>query len=299
METPVPPPAGFPVAEVDITTELVLELLRTQHPDLAERGVSFHGNGWDNATYRLGSDLAVRLPRRELAVELVENEQKWVPLLAPLLDVQIPAPVRVGTAGSGYPWRWSIVPWIEGRTADVVPLLPGETRRFGEFLRALHHPAPADAPRNPYRGVPLRTRATSVVSRLARLDADDLAVSLHRVRELWDEAASLPVDSDEVWLHGDLHPRNVIAAEGRLAAVVDWGDICVGDPATDLAAAWMLFPVGVHDDLRDSYRPISDTTWQRARGWAIFFGVVLADSGAGHDEPWAATGREILQRACS
>ncbi len=291
-------PAGIPPADVEITEEQVFDLLRTQHPDLADLGLSRHGSGWDNVTYRLGTELAVRLPRRRVAVELIENEQRWLPLLAPRVDVRIPAPVRVGVAGSGYPWPWSIVQWADGRPADTEPLLPSEAGRFGVFLHALHQRGPVAAPRNRYRGVPLQTRSASVESRIHRLAADRLSVPIDRVREVWQRAKGTALDTPEVWLHGDLHPRNVIVSQGRLAAVVDWGDMCVGDPATDLAAAWMLFPVAAHNDIRRGYGPISEATWCRARGWAVFFGVVLTDSGAGHDEGSAKTGRQILERAC-
>lgn len=174
-----------------------------------------------------------------------------------------------------------------------------EAAELGSFLRALHIPGPANAPRNQYRGVPLATRATSVEVRLRRLVPGDLGVSVKRVWEIWERTEALQIDAPDVWIHGDIHARNVIVADGRLAAIVDWGDMCVGDPATDLAAAWMLFPCKDHGKLHDEYGPISEKTWERARGWAVFFGVVLLDSGTGHDEAWADLGRRILERACA
>jgi aminoglycoside phosphotransferase (APT) family kinase protein len=124
-------------------------------------------------------------------------------------------------------------------------------------------------------------------------------VSRTAVAGAWEHARSVAIDAPEVWIHGDLHARNIIVSAGQLAAVVDWGDLCVGDPATDLAAAWLLFDNRAHADLRDAYGPISADTWERARGWAISFGVLLVDSGTGHDDSWAEVGRRVLERACT
>ena len=128
-------------------------------------------DGWDNVTYRLGDDLAVRLPRRAVAAELFESEQRWLPVLARRVDVAVPEPVRAGHPGEGYPWPWSVVRWIDGTPVDEAPLDPTEAAPFGRFLADLHGPAPDDAPRNPYRGIPLRAKGESLAIRWDRLDA--------------------------------------------------------------------------------------------------------------------------------
>lgn len=297
--SPVPqgPPAGWPPAEVEITDETVRDLLATQHPDLSGHSLARVGNGWDNVTYRLGADLAVRLPRRRLAAELILSEQKWLPRLVLRLPVPIPAPIRIGKPGSGYPWPWSVVPWIDGVSATVDPLHSDQAGQLGGFLRKLHVPGPTDAPRNPYRGVPLATRSDALTVRLDRIDPSLLPVPRQVLRDLWLESVAAPIDVNEVWLHGDLHPSNVIVSEGRLAAVVDWGDVCIGDPATDLAAAWMQFPREAHSEFWEAYGTTTAATWQRARGWAIHFGLMLVDSGS-DDEAWSNVGSLILERAC-
>jgi aminoglycoside phosphotransferase (APT) family kinase protein len=162
----------MPAAEVDTPSGLVRRLLAEQHPDLAGLTLEPAAHGWDNVTYRLGDELAVRLPRRALGADLIGHEQRWLPALAPPLPLPVPVPVRLGRPGCGYPWAWSVVPWLPGRPAAVAPpadpLAAAVT--LGEFLGALHTPAPADAPVNPYRGVPLETRDGTVRERLARLD---------------------------------------------------------------------------------------------------------------------------------
>src|SRR5947209_3358610 len=113
--------AGTPPVELEIDEALVRRLLSAQHPDLAERSISLAASGWDNAIFRLGHDLAVRMPRRAIGATLIEHEQRWLPTLAPSLPVPIPTPVRVGAPGQDYPWRWSVTPWFEGETADLSP----------------------------------------------------------------------------------------------------------------------------------------------------------------------------------
>lgn len=284
---------------MEITPALVESLLAEQHPDLLGRELRLFGSGWDNTTYRLGDDLAIRLPRRKLGAEMMVKEQRWVRHLAKSLPLPIGRPKRLGRPGCGYPWPWSIVEWTNGVSAEVESPQPAEAARLGAFLRALHQPAPPDAPDNPWRGGPLGDRAFSVEQRLERLTAPALRVSADRIASAWNRAAQAhPYTAAPTWLHGDMHPRNVIVADGRIAAVIDWGDLCRGDPATDLAAAWMLFPVPVHQFFREAYGPVADSTWERACGWAIFFGVVMVDAGRVDDQRWAECGNLTLERAC-
>ncbi len=293
------PPPGIPPAEVTITDDLVASLLRDQHADLADRELRLFGSGWDNTTYRLGADLAVRLPRRQLGADMMVKEQRWLPEVAVGLPLPAGAPVRTGRPGHGFPWPWSIVEWIEGVSAEVAAPAPEEAARLGGFLRVLHRAAPDDAPLNPWRGGVLGDRAFSVEQRLDRLGPEDITTPLSRVAKAWSRAKQAPLGNvGPVWLHGDLHPRNIIVNDGRIAAVIDWGDLCVGDAATDLAAAWLLFPLRAHGQFREAYGPISADTWERARGWAIFFGVVMVDAGRKDDTLWAECGNTALERAC-
>lgn len=288
-----------PPAEVEIDEGLVRCLLELQHPDLAELPLRHLTDGWDNVTYRLGDDLAVRLPRRAIAAGLFENEQRWLPVLARRVRLPVPEPVRSGTPAAGYPWSWSVVRWIPGVPVAEVPLDPSEAGAFGAFLADLHGPAPDEAPRNPYRGVPLHTKEDGLVTRWDRLAGMDagLGVDIDDVRRLWADVVGIPIDSTAGWLHGDLHPKNVVGDGGRLAGIIDWGDLGVGDPATDLGAAWMLFPPEAHEAVWAAYEPVSAATRDRARGWAVFFGTVLLDTAVDGEDPFGRIGRQTLTRA--
>jgi aminoglycoside phosphotransferase (APT) family kinase protein len=295
-----PNPVGIPPAEIDIDEPLVRALLQDQHPDLAHLPLRLVATGWDNATYRLGDQLAVRLPRITDGVALLRKEQHWLPQLAQRLPVTVPAPVRVGEPAAGYPWPWSVVPWIPGRSAEYEELSPAQAGRFGRFLAALHQPVSKSFPRNKYRGLPLAGVAEEFEQRLDRLSTMNtgLAAPLSAVRDRWRQALEAPADSLDTCVHSDLHPKNVVVSEGRLAAVLDWGDLTAGDPAIDLGAAWMLFPVDAHQDVWDAYRPVPSDTTVRAAGWAVYFGVMLLDVGLANDPPFAEIGRRTLARAC-
>jgi len=264
----------MPAAEIDIDDGLVRRLLADQHRDLAALPLTLVANGWDNAIFRLGGDLAVRLPRRQLGADLVVHEQRWLPELASRLPLPVPVPLRVGLPSDDYPWSWTVVAWFDGDVAADVALADAmvEARRLGRFVDALHTPAPADAPLNPFRGQPideLRPRVVNSIERLGEsIDAAAVAARLDRLTDVadWHEAP--------VWLHGDLHSANVVVRDGMVRAVIDFGDITSGDPAVDLAIGWMLFDDAALDVFRASAGTVDGATWSRAQAWALHFALL-------------------------
>ena len=267
----------MPAAEVDVSADLVRRLLAGQHPDLAGQPVEFLANGWDNVMFRVGEELVARLPRRTLGAQILAHEQRWLPLLAPRLPLPIPYPERIGHPAHGYPWTWSIVPYLPGEPAATAAGLdlPAVAAAVAGFLGALHVPAPADAPANPFRGVPLRERAPSFA-----INLDTLAGQVDRdaVLGVWEDAlAARAFAGPPVWLHGDLHPANILVRDGRVTGIIDFGDITAGDPAADLSVAWMLLPADRSGAFREAYQahqaagavPADGELWRRARGWAL------------------------------
>ena len=292
--------ARIPAAEVQVTPELVRSLLADQHPDLAHLPVAVFANGWDNAMLRLGDHLLVRAPRRALAARLVEHEQAYLPLLAPRLPTAVPAPVRVGRPALGYPWSWSVLPWHAGRALGAEPLevRAGLAVDLGAFVAALHTPAPDHVWDSPYRGGSLRDRFDLVAERAGRHAPEHAARLMARFGA---DVEQPDPPGPRLWVHGDLHPLNVLVDDGDLAAVIDWGDVTAGDPACDLAIAWLGFDPAAAESLRASYGDAVrhhldlDRLWQRARGWALHLALVLLDSSDDHPE-LAAVGRHGLVR---
>jgi aminoglycoside phosphotransferase (APT) family kinase protein len=285
-----------PAAEVEVDDGLVRALLEEQHPDLAALPLRHAATGWDNVIFRLGDALSVRLPRRFVASWLLAQEQRWLPVLAVDLPLPVPVPVRVGQPGCGYPWPWSVGPWFPGDTAEATPPrdLDAAAGALGRFLAAVHRPAPPDAPRNLYRGIPLAERDQALHDGLELLgERVDQAAALR----LWERVlASRPWDREPVWLHGDVHPLNLVVHGGELSAVIDFGDMCAGDPASDLAIGWMLFTGSSRQRFRETAGTdgaVDVDTWLRAWGWALALGVAFANG----DDRVREIGFRTLRRA--
>lgn len=292
------------VDEVRFESRLVRALLQEQHPDLADLTLREVDGGWDNQQWRLGEDLAVRLPRTERAPGLLQRERTWLPRLAGRLPLPTPVPVRAGVPSELFAHTWSIVRWVHGEAADRAPISePVCAQILAGFLTALHQPAPLEAPVNPPRGLPLAD-AGPVDGYFELISGAPQASAL---RELWDGAVAAPDwRGKRLWLHGDLHPANVVVQDGRLAGVLDFGDLCAGDPAWDLAAAWLLLPAGAADRFFEVYARADQATIARARGWAILRALVLIQIGQngrlgriGGKPTWEPAGYAALDRLLS
>lgn len=249
----------------------------------------------------LGEELAVRLPRTERAPALLETEQTWLPMLAERLPLPTPTPVRIGKPSRLFEHTWTIARWVEGEPADRAPITRIEAAEIlAAFLRALHRPAPAEAPVNTSRGIPLA--GVNQVDEWFEGIAD--YADADAARDVWQKAVTAPAwQGAPLWLHADLHPANVVVRDGMLAGVIDFGDMCSGDPATDLSAAWILLPAGAASRFFDAYEQADEPTITRARGWAVLRALNLIGIGAngrlglpGGKPTWEPAGYATLER---
>jgi len=282
----------MPAAEVDIDAGVLRRLLEAQYPDLADLALEEVAAGWDNVIIRIGDDLVARMPRRQVVADLVEHEHRWLPLLAPVLPLPIPSPVHAGRPGPDYPWSWSICRWLPGVPGLEATIDPATAAAdLGAFVAALAQPAPPDAPLSPIRGVPLAARVEAFEDHLAVVAA---STDTEAVRAAWNRAlGAAPWSGSPRWLHGDLHPGNVLVHEGRLSGVIDFVDINGGDPATDLMSGWMWFDAATRLRFRDAAGVEDDATWERGRGWALAWAVAVMANSA--DNPvYNALGRRTL-----
>ncbi|MGV9418479.1 aminoglycoside phosphotransferase family protein [Streptomyces sp. NPDC003674] len=264
--------------EIAVDEGLVRSLLRAQRPEWAGLPLSPAGAGSDNTMYRLGEDLLVRLPRTA-GGRAARKEQQWLPRLAPLLPCPVPEPVYAGTPTEDYPAAWSVHRWIDGDEAG-----PDTVRDWAAFgadlaavVRELHGIGLMGATRTGdlswYRGGTLRSCDEWVRAAFADCRATvGPALDVDTLERLWRAALDLPDPSGpHVWLHGDLKPSNLLVRDGRLHAVIDFGALSVGFPDAEHAPVWDLPPRA-----RQAYRDaldLDDTTWARARAWAIAVGV--------------------------
>nr|WP_040875598.1 aminoglycoside phosphotransferase family protein [Streptomyces purpureus] len=260
--------------ELDIDEELVERLVAAQFPQWAGLPVvRVESAGTDNAMYRLGADLVVRLPRIPGAAHQVEKEQRWLPRLAPALPLQVPVPLCKGVPGEGFPMAWSVYRWLEGANAFDEPIadLPHAAVTLGRFVVALRKVDADGGPRS-FRGGPLSSRDDDVRLAIRDLGADG-TLDAAAATEAWETALALPQwQGAPVWVHGDLLPGNLLARGGRLSAVIDFGAVGVGDPACDTIPAWTLLDAGTRDLFR-AEADVDNATWGRGRGWALCFGL--------------------------
>lgn len=236
----------------------------------------------------------VRIPRRQLGADCLAIEHRWLPEMARHLPLPTPTPVGIGQPAEGYPWSWSVCPWFPGRMAAVAGgIKPVEVaHQLAVFLRAMHAEAPPDAPVHPFgRGGSLTTRDAETRRRIAECPGQfDRAL----LTEAWEQATSAPEWSGpDLWLHGDLHPANLLVSRGRLSAVLDFGDLCAGDPAADLMTAWMLLPDAARPVLHEE-SGVDDDTWDRGRGWSLALGLAILERSS-DNEVLDSIGRRGIQ----
>lgn len=290
--------------ETEITADLVRDLLQEQHPDLAGLTVREVAGGWGNQMWRLGDELAVRMQRMDPTPELQLKERRWLPELAPRLPLPVPTPVRWGEPSERFPKHWTVMTWVPGEPLDLGTISRGAhaADTLAGFLRALHVAAPADGPVATDRGAHPRDCTDGFEHFLRSVALDDDVTAA--VRAVWDDAVAAPAwDGPAVWVHGDLHPANVVVADGTLAGVVDFGDLFAGDPAWDLAAAWVLLPAGTAARFFDGYAQADEAAIRRARGLAAMKSLFLmlmgqnGDRGLPGGKPtWGPAGRAALDR---
>lgn len=264
---------------IEITTALVRRLIDTQFPqwkNLPIRPVAL--SGWDNRTFHLGEDMLVRLPSRKDYAAQVEKEQFWLPRLSPQLPLPIPVPLALGAPAEGYPWKWSIYRWIEGDSAASVSVINLEqlASDLAQFLHALHQinasGGPLPGPHSFFRGGPLSSYDAETRQAIALLKS---TIDGEMITKIWETALATGWQGPPVWVHGDISAGNLLLKNGRLSAVIDFGQLAIGDPACDLAIAWTLF----RNESRKIYQialHLDADTWSRGRAWALWKALIIA-----------------------
>ena len=259
--------------EIDTDTALARRLLETQFPHWAALPIAaVESGGTDNALYKLGDDLVIRLPRVPGAAAQAEKEQRWLPILAPHLPIAIPEPAAFGQPETSYPYPWSVYRWLNGDNGTVTPLANPDLAavELAAFISAMRsidaEGGPQPGEHNSSRGVPLITRDAFARAGIATLpDTFDKAA----LTRCWERALAAPVwNGPPVWIHGDLHPANLLINRGRIHAVIDFGCLGIGDPATDVMAAWNVLPAHSRAVFRAAL-DVDDAMWDRARGWSL------------------------------
>jgi aminoglycoside phosphotransferase (APT) family kinase protein len=256
--------------EVEVDEALVRHLVATQFPALGDRQLTrVEPWGTDNAIWRLGPDLVVRLPRIHWATQQVEREATWLPRLAPYLPVAVPEPMAIGEPDGGYPYQWAVHRWLPGQAARLS--LMEDPVRFAlglaDVVRALQTVPTDGAPPAVNRARPLQEYNDAALGSIAFAGT---LIDAERARTVWDEALAAPADpGPPVWVHGDIE-GNCLVSGGRLSGIVDWGSACAGDPAVDIQVVWSpLFTDASRRVFLDRLE-VDDATLARSRGAALY-----------------------------
>ncbi len=291
---------------VQIDEALVRRLVAGQFPRWSELSIRpVTPSGWDNRTFRLGDDMLVRLPSGEHYAEQVAKEQRWLPYLASSLPLDIPTPLALGRPAPGYPWSWSVYRWLEGGAASsgAVADLIEFASSLGRFLFALQKidatGGPVPGRHNFHRGGALETYDAQSRQAIAALKGK---IEFDAAIAVWEAALASTWQRPPVWVHGDVSASNLLVHAGRLSAVIDFGQLGVGDPACDLAIAWTFFHGASRQAFRDALA-LDAETWARGRGWALWKALIVTSGfveatayDASHSPQTIA---EVLADACA
>jgi aminoglycoside phosphotransferase (APT) family kinase protein len=289
--------------KADITPELVSRLVASQFPQWADLPVRpVEVDGWDNATFRLGQHMSVRLPSSPAYVEGVAKEHRWLPVLAPQLPLPIPEPLAVGQPGLGFPRPWSVYRWIDGQTAEAgqIASLPEFAADLAGFLAALYQVDPSGGPEpgvhNFFRGGSPAHYDADTRAALAALRGH---IDTGLAAEVWEAALAAPWDGPPVWFHGDAQPGNLLLdSSGRLSAVIDFGTSGIGDPACDTTIAWTFFS-GESQRVFKERLPFDEATWVRGRGWGIWKAMIVLVGELDTDPDGAEFTRNVIGKILS
>jgi aminoglycoside phosphotransferase (APT) family kinase protein len=282
--------------ELHTDVDLVRRLLKAQFPEWAGLPVErVSSSGTDNALYRLGDEKVVRLPLIAWARDGVEKDARWLSVLAPLLPVVVPELLGRGKPAASYPWEWGVYRWLEGENPLVEALAEPEAlaRDIAGFVQALRRLDLADAPASS-RGEPLIERDDETRAAIAVLVG---TIDTEAAAEVWDAALETAAwRGPPVWLHGDLLRGNLLLRDGRLAGVIDWSLLGLGDPAADLIVAWSVLP----SEARDVFRAelgVDDATWARGRGLALSVALIQLPYYKDTNPELAANARHVITEA--
>jgi len=285
------------MGNIEISVSLVRQLVATQFPQWANfeiRPVEFDGH--DNRTFHLGDEMSVRMPSHERYVGHVSSEQKWLPKLSQHLPLPIPEPVGVGKPGPDYPWPWTVNRWVQGDNAslDNIYDLNEFAKDLAGFLNALQAVDAADAPKpgkdNFYRGGQL-----SMYDSEARecIEALSNVIDTSAAKTVWDLALEATWKHAPVWIHGDIAVGNLLVRNGKLCAVIDFGQLAAGDPSCDTTIAWTLFSDSSKEVFQAEFN-VDDATWARGRGWALWKALLGLKAHRANNPQNAVIAKEVI-----
>jgi len=263
------------MSQLDITPDLTRKLINKQFPEFASLPItSVEQQGHDNRTYRLGTDMLIRMPTAESYALKVPKEQALLPQLAPHLTLSIPVPIKMGIPSADYPYPFSIYKWLEGTSLNLLVLdnhcLEKLALDLANFLKELQSidnvDGPAPGQHNWWRGDHVSVYDKGARGQIANLSG---IIDSNKAIQLWEKACKTRWSKNPVWVHGDVSVGNMLIKNGNLSAIIDFGGMSLGDPACDLVIAW-TFLKGKERQIFIRGMALDEETWLRAKAWALW-----------------------------
>jgi aminoglycoside phosphotransferase (APT) family kinase protein len=259
--------------QLSVSVGTVRELVDAQFPQWRALPITHLASaGTVNAIFRIGDELAARLPLRlqdvERARRALESEAAAAGELLGRTRFATPEVVALGAPGAGYPLAWSVQTWLPGVVAADED--PGGSEAFArdlaEFIRGVRA---IETKGRTFRGTGRGGELPAHDQWMAAcLERSESLLDVPRLRLMWSRMRELPRMAPDTMTHGDLIPANVLVCDGRLVGVIDVGGLGPADPALDLVAAWHLLEDGPRQVLRDELG-CEDLDWQRGEAWAF------------------------------
>jgi aminoglycoside phosphotransferase (APT) family kinase protein len=281
------------------TLDLACKLIAEQFPAFSHLLITdVEQQGHDNRTYRLGSDMLIRMPTAEHYALKVPKEQALLPQLAKRLSLSIPAPIKMGKPSADFPYSFSIYKWLPGKSINLLTLTEQEKEQLAfdlaQFLKELQAindvEGPTPGQHNWWRG-----DHVIVYDKGAREQIAELAdlIDTKRSLALWHQACTTKWNKTPLWVHGDFAIGNMLMNDGKLSAVIDFGGAAVGDPACDLVIAW-TFLSGIAREIFINEMNLDHDTWLRARAWALWKATFELCQIADKSSPEANVQKQII-----
>lgn len=282
-----------------LSVKLASKIIAEQFPEYAHLKIKeVEQQGHDNYTYRLGEHMLIRMPTTEVYALKVPKEQKILPKLAQYLSISIPTPIKMGGPSMNYPYPFSIYKWLSGKSINLLTLTIEDKAQLAfdlaKFLKELHAITTLDGPgpgqHNWWRGDHISIYDKSAREQIAKLAG---LIDVNTAMDLWEQACATKWNQLPVWVHGDFAIGNMLMANGKLSAVIDFGGTAVGDPACDLVIAW-TYLTGKAQEIFIEKMGLDVNTWLRTRAWALWKATFELCQIEDKDSPEAHQQRRII-----
>ncbi len=274
-------------SDIKITESAVQRSIENQFPMLAPlQNIKLIGEGWDNKVFLINNEIIFRFPRRRVAIELIERENKVLDYLNSIIKIAIPNPKYIGHPDSHYPHPfhgYHIIPGKSGCTAELTPRNRIESLKpLALFLKQLHSIQEKQALSIGAKAQVFdRTQKVNIIDqlceRIAKINDKQICtlntkVLQYEIEQIKD--ITLPMD-DKVLVHGDLYSRHIMFQKGQLTGIIDWGDVGINNRAVDLMIIFSFYPQSNHEDFIKIYGKVESNTWRYARFLGLYSAITV------------------------